>query len=316
MAAGPGGVTGRSRRSAARDAAAGRRLPAARRNGGGGRGRPRGRDGRAPDQRARAAPEARRRQPLRLRQPAARPTPAVRACTRRAACRWTSCSGSSTRSTRSTRPTRRWSAAPSGAPFCAHERRVRDLPQPARPGRVRHRRRHRSRRRVRRAAGRPGGARGVRGRPGRRGAGARRGGGRARAPGAPLPALRRARRGRAASGDQRDRGPARPRHRPGQQRRRRPAAPRGDARGVRVGRPPERQPAPPLLRHPGGRADDAGSRPRLGDQPRVDQRAHRPHGSAGLHRRQSGDRGADAHAGPGARPARHPGQLRHPGLGS
>ena len=42
----------------------------------------------------------------------------------------------------------------------------------------------------------------------------------------------------------------------------------------RVGRPAERQPAPSLLRHPGGGADDARGRPRLGDQPRARSAAH------------------------------------------
>ena len=50
-----------------------------------------------------------------------------------------------------------------------------------------------------------------------------------------------------------------------------------------VGRPHRRQRPPSLLRRPGRGGDDAGRRGRLDHQPRIDQRAHRPDGPAGLH---------------------------------
>ena len=164
---------------------------------------------------------------------------------------------------RSTTPTRRSTRGAVGrAVRAAMTDRVRDVSEPARSGRVRQRRRDRARARSssrsspRRAcsvgfvdvqddAGQALGATVAERGP----------------PAAALPALRRARRRRAAGGDHRDRGAARPRDRAGQQRGERSAAPGRDAERAGVGRPAQRQPAPPLLRHPGGRADDAGGRP-------------------------------------------------------
>ena len=66
---------------------------------------------------------------------------------------------------------------------------------------------------------------------------------------------------------------------------------RRDAERGEVGRVHGDQPAPPLLRHPGGRADDARGRARLGGEHGLDQPAHRPDGPAGLQHGEGRHRG-------------------------
>ena len=84
--------------------------------------------------------------------------------------------------------------------------------------------------------------------------------------------------------------------------------------GRLLGRAAGGEPAAPVLRHPGGRADDAGRRRRLDRQFRLDQLACRPGRDARLHHCQGRGRGPDARHGARPRPRRHPGQLRHPRL--
>ena len=134
--------------------------------------------------------------------------------------------------------------------------------------------------------------------------------------GAHVPARRRDRHRRPARLDRGDGGRPRPDQRARQQRRQRSAAHDGRGHARILGRAHARQPAAPVLRHPGGRGGHARGRRRLDHQPRLDLVDAEGARHAGLHDRQGGDPGPDANHSSIPRPRQHPGPTRWCRVGS